>query len=73
MARFRAGYYTADTIHGVKFNEDWEVDHPGSEEVLPLDFLDGLPYVQEGQVIVTWLEPYHEDIFNEIAENYGIG
>ena len=72
MSKFKPGYYTADTVHGVQYKEDWMLDSPDSEVIFPLDFLDGLPYVQEGEIIVTWLEPYHEDIFTEIKENYGI-
>lgn len=72
MPKFKPGYYTVDTVNGVQFIEDWGLDYPESEVVLPLDFLDGLPYVQNGEVIVTVLEPYHEEIFDEIKENYGI-
>ena len=72
MSKFKSGYYTADTAHGVQSNNDWVLDYPDAEVILPLEFLDELPYVQEGQIIVTSLEPYHEDIFTEIKENYGI-
>lgn len=72
MSKFKPGYYTADTVHGVRYNEDWVLDSPDSEVVFPLDFLDGLPYVQDGEIIVTILESYHEDIFDEIKQNYGI-
>ncbi len=40
--------------------------------LLPLEFLDGLPYMQEGQIIITLLESYHKEIFTEIEEIYGI-
>lgn len=72
MSNFKPGYYTADTIYGVQHNDDWVLDYPEAEELLPLEFLDELPYVQEGQIIVTSLEQYHQDIFTEIKKNYGI-
>lgn len=71
MTKFKPGYYIADRVHGVQY-KDWVLDNPDAEVILPLDFLDEIPYVQDGQIIVTVLEPYHKDIFDEIEENYGI-
>ncbi len=72
MSKFKAGYYTADIVNGVQYNNDWGLDHPDAEVLLPLEFLDGLPYMQEGQIIITLLESYHKEIFTEIEEIYGI-
>lgn len=72
MSKFKPGYYTADTVSGVQYNEDWVIDYPDAEVILPLEFLDEIPYVQEGKIIVTSLDLTDKDIFFEIEKNYGI-